>query len=437
MEETDIVLSCDYCRVRLCIIPDGIASYYLEPNPSVDRNFFYVPYLRFKGTVFSTNPTKISNRIVDTTQRAIELEDIPFSMGLRPQVLKLKPLTPKTHGKFLRPTVTAQSFLSTVKNNWSQGIPTLRAMKTLPRNGSTEKANKPEAPWPAFSSPREEFTDKEASPQPKRKSEMNISTVAMGEVMSLIYSPFFVYNGSLYDAVNRRPITRLTEELDQILREKIPRPPKSFLFLSAMCPECGWDLDGKKDSVVMICENCSSVWLSSKSGLKQVNYEVLHDESSQGQTVYLPFWKMQPKVTGLKLTNFLQLAKLANLPRVHDASWVERGIFFWVPAFRLPPSLFVKFSRRMTLGHLERTTVQALPKNDLYPVHFRPRTFFNWLKLNLFDITRAKHKLYPNLGKISVLPQSSTLTFVPFHVNNNELIEPTAQLRLSKNSLRR
>ena len=37
-------------------------------------------------------------------------------------------------------------------------------------------------------------------------------------------------------------------------------PSWNLTFLATLCPRCGWNLEGEKDSVVLTCGNCQTAW---------------------------------------------------------------------------------------------------------------------------------------------------------------------------------
>jgi len=75
--------------------------------------------------------------------------------------------------------------------------------------------------------------------------------------------PFYV-DGKLFDAALNRAISpRLDDDFD--LGEKPGgRPTWELRFLPVQCPECGWDLEGERDSFALGCRNCQSVWHAGK-----------------------------------------------------------------------------------------------------------------------------------------------------------------------------
>ena len=77
LEETDRILSCGYCRVRLYIRVKDHARYCLAPGKAPARDLFFVPYWRFKGLVFSRTGVEIEQKVIDVSSLALESGDFP------------------------------------------------------------------------------------------------------------------------------------------------------------------------------------------------------------------------------------------------------------------------------------------------------------------------------------------------------------------------
>ena len=70
LSETDRILSCPYCDVQSYLFFPGYFRYIL-PHKSPDKEIIYVPYLRFRGSVFYCGETTIGHRIIDITQTGV------------------------------------------------------------------------------------------------------------------------------------------------------------------------------------------------------------------------------------------------------------------------------------------------------------------------------------------------------------------------------
>jgi hypothetical protein len=212
MDETDRLFTCDYCRVKSYLVADDVFRYMLPASTPESKDLIYFPYWRFKGMWFAFDGKGVQHKFVDVSRQAVESLLFPASLGLRCQALKLKFVTPETSGRFLQPT---QSFAEAAQN----------------------------------------FEDR----LDKTSAKAILHHVHIGETISLIYAPFFIKN-RIYDAVLKVPTAMtMTEDfdIDQLLAES---PNWRIHFISTLCPGCGWDLEGKKDSLVLLCKNCVSAW---------------------------------------------------------------------------------------------------------------------------------------------------------------------------------
>ena len=101
LDETDRLLHCPYCGVNSFLFADDYFRFIL-PSKAPDRELIYLPYLRFKGSVFSCNGNVVRHRIVDITHLGVPFKRFPLSLGLRPQTMKMRFVNKDTKGSFLR-----------------------------------------------------------------------------------------------------------------------------------------------------------------------------------------------------------------------------------------------------------------------------------------------------------------------------------------------
>jgi DNA-directed RNA polymerase subunit RPC12/RpoP len=101
LEETDRILACPFCRTRLFLVPEGHFRYHIPPATGAEGELFYIPYRRLRGSAFTVASTGVSHRFVDANAIAADLPGLPPSLGLRPQVLKLRFDSPATEGRFI------------------------------------------------------------------------------------------------------------------------------------------------------------------------------------------------------------------------------------------------------------------------------------------------------------------------------------------------
>ena len=161
LDEADRLLKCPYCDVTSYLCARDYAHLVLPPRAGNEK-ILYVPYLRFKGNVFQCRDTAINHRIVDITRLGIDYPELPASLGVRPQTVKMKFAGPATAGEFLRCDLHVEDVLDTVNSHMSTYVA------------------------PSF-----------------------FHRAYIGEALSWIYLPLYVKENALYDALANQFITRL------------------------------------------------------------------------------------------------------------------------------------------------------------------------------------------------------------------------------------
>ncbi len=333
--------------------------------------------------LFSCAGNGLAHKFVDVSHQAVLSHLFPVSLGLRSQALKLKFVTPETAGRFLEPTQT----LAHIEQNFDD-----RFGKSLPR--------------PV------------------------LHHAHIGETISLIYAPFYIEN-RIYDAVLNRPIAASRTEDFDIEKLPVENPDWRIHFISTLCPNCGWDLEGEKDSLVLLCKNCTSAWYPVGKKLTKIQFG--KHTAKESDAVYLPFWRIRPEISGLNLSNYADLVQVANIPKVVQSGWEDIGFHFWVPAFKIRPKIFLQLSKNMTLSQLHNGLAEELPEHRHHPITLPITEAIESLKINLASFIKPKTKLADILPTIDITAKSFVLIYVPFIEKHHELIQPDLQFAINKN----
>jgi hypothetical protein len=383
MEETDRLFTCEFCRVKSYLVAKDVFRYLLPSRAPESKNLLYFPYWRFKGMLFSCAGNGVAHKFVDVSHQAVSSHLFPVSLGFRSQALKLKFVKRETAGRFLKPT---QSFEQVEKN----------------------------------------FEDRFGKSLPKPV----LHQAHIGETLSLIYSPYYMQQG-LYDAVLNRPtaVTKIDEfEIDQLPTES---PDWSIHFMATLCPHCGWDLEGEKDSLVLLCKNCTSAWYPVGKKLKKIKFG--KHTSADRNAIYLPFWRIRPEISGLSLDNYADLIQVANLPKVIQPGWEDIGFRFWAPAFKVRPKIFLQLSKNMTLSQLYNEPDEELPEHRHHPITLPVTEAIESLKVNLASFLKPKNHLPDILPAIDISAKSFVLVYVPFIEKHHEFVQPQIHFAINKN----
>ena len=120
----------------------------------------------------------------------------------------------------------------------------------------------------------------------------------IGETISLVYAPFYFQDGDFVDGLGDRPIGRASQSDFESIPTLGPEGFRQVRFLPVICPYCGADLQGEKDTQVLLCRNCDRVWDYTRDELKQIDFKTLKDSGEKSQIFYLPFWRIRARISG-------------------------------------------------------------------------------------------------------------------------------------------
>ena len=400
LDAADRILLCPYCRTKIYLVTGDHFRYYIPPPDPKSTDTIFVPYWRMKGLSYAVEGNAVSHRFVDTNMLAMNWRGIPLSLGMRPQVFKLKFVSPDTSGKFIdAQTPLQESIISTVNivSSVSEQIFVSSGSVALP------------PPSPRF------------------------YTAFLGEMVSMIYSPLYAANNMLCDSLLKRPVCKLqTADMDRLLASVRPQNWK-IQFISTLCPQCGWNLEGEKDTLIMICRNCSSAWSCHGNSFKKVDFAIM---KGVGEIVqYLPFWKMKARIEEIKLDSYADLIRVGNLPKAVTSAFEGKPLFFWSPAFKVNAALFLRLARQMTISQPEGKTGSALSGISLCPANLAIGEAEEFIKITIADIVSNKRKIFPLLSQIRITLEDFQLVYHPFIESHNELIHANMRLSFDKKSL--
>ena len=386
LKETDRFFSCEFCRAKSYLIQNNFFRYMLPNNATQDKELLFFPYWRFKGTLFSCLASGVKHRFMDMSHRAAESEYFPLSVGLRSQTLKLRFASTETKGRFLKPTLPVKKVMGIFQGRFN----------TLLRKPVLHQAY-------------------------------------IGETLSLIYSPFYL-DKKLFDAVLNEPVSPvLPDDFDVSLFQE-DQSDFSIRFLPAICPECGWDLDSTRDSLVLFCKNCDSAWQPSTNGFKKINFARVPGLEGD-DVIYMPFWRIKAKISGIDLASYADLVKIANLPVVVRKNWDKIEFYFWIPGFKIRPGEFLNLNRRITIAQPREKLAPGLPVSRLYPVTLPVKEAAESLKINLACFAKPQKIFLSKIDDINITAKKFLLVHIPFVEKHHELIQPAFKIAINKNHL--
>jgi hypothetical protein len=350
----------------------------------------FVPYWRFKGLSYTCAPAGVSHRFLDISALALEgsFSGLPVSLGVRSQALPLKQITPKMAGRFLRPADRARVL--------DQAEQRSRRMSTPSDTGFTEH---------------------------------------IGETLSLIYAPFYFRNGRLMDAILNRDVGPAADNGPRLNDLPGCRPEKQTRFMPGICPACGWNLEGAADSLILICRNCSTLWKPGKQELAKIQFLCAQPESKTD--VMVPFWRIQARISGMPLSSMADLARLANLPRAILPEWEHQEVFFWAPAFKVRPRIFLSLASRVTLGQPDPNMGQdrEIRGNIHVPVTLPVTEAVQSIRITLAGLAKPRAERLPGLTNLEITPVRATLVYLAFEDQVHDYVHKRLKAGINKNAL--
>ncbi len=393
LHEADRLITCPYCDVGNYLAAGGIARFVLPdkaPEDTAREDLMYVPYLRFKGNMFCCQGVKIEHKVVDTTHQGMVDSAVPVSLGLRPQAMNLVPVTGALVGRFFRQTEKPAAVLAKADAS---------AM----------------------------FSGDAAEPLYHR--------AFIGETVSCIYLPVYLRDGFLVDAVLNRPLGQaaaLAEQMAKMMPYKAAWSPR---FLSALCPQCAGVLIGERDSLVLSCANCETLWSERQGRFEKVRRQVFKSVGEGNNELNLPFWRIRPGTEGVALASFGDFLRLTNQPVAVTGEHDNQDFSFWIPAFKIRPNIFLHLAKSLTLSQ-HRIPVETTDKIEkLYPVTLPAVEAFQSLKTVLADMTLDKRHFLPQLPAIALQARQVDLVYLPFDYLGHDLVQQHTTVSVSSTAL--
>jgi len=390
LNEADRVITCSYCDGRNYLIQQGPMRFTLPHSIPADISpslIFYFPYLRFKGHVFSCLGKEVDHKIIDSTQLGVSSLELPNSLGLRPQAMKIQLIGGDHFGRFVQLTEKVKKIF--------------------------EKAAK-------------------LSHVFSNKSGELFHRSFIGETVSFIYLPTYIRDEKLMDGVLNRPLVSsydssgLKGHSVTFKKEWLPR------YISTVCPHCADSLECERDSLVLSCKNCDSLWYEKMGRFKRMEWFTL---PAANESYHLPFWRIEADYTGVDLSNFADFLRLTNHPVVIRAEHEKINLHFWVPAFKIRPKFYLHLSKNITLSQEKLTEgKQNLPSHH-HPVTLPLPEAVQSLKAVMAKSVLNKKLFLPKLPAIKTIEKKSHLVYLPFEKVGYDYIQSQTGISVNRTSL--
>ncbi|MDD5232512.1 MAG: hypothetical protein PHG91_03855 [Syntrophales bacterium] len=389
IEDSDLHLECPYCRVRLWIASRDSLVYRVIATEMPERNVVHLPYWRFKAFGFACGSDgAVRCKTIDASLPALSLEGIPPSLGVRPQALRLSCVTPDTPGVFPLPD--------------------------LPRSGFFPRMES------AFSLAKDQFLE---TPAPLR--------AYLGDFLAIVYFPFVLEKNALQDGLTGKSVCRMGPEKTAVLNACKPNSGSRARFVSTLCPQCGANLKGGRDSRVLSCGNCGTLWIGSRKGFVNLPFSFYEGEGEH----WLPFWKIRTGGSKVRLDTLADLILLANLPKVIRDQDRRETAYLWLPAFKIDPKLFLRISKLLTVMQ-PHDGEGPLPKGKVHPAAISPDDAAEALHPAVVNLAMNSRMLVPMLAASPMKAVDTRLVLIPFRSRGTEIVQESFRISINKNALR-
>lgn len=380
LAETDRLFTCAYCRVSVFLRPRKFFHYRLPLGSPAREGLLYFPYWRFKGMLFSAGPAGVAHCLVDMTRQAHPHPAFPVSLGFRPQALRLRFVLPETPGHFVQPS--------------------------LPLEQATRL-----------------FTERRGHRQGPLEAQI-------GESVSMIYAPFYAGQKLIDGVLDRAVGDSLAPNLGP---DALPggAPQEGIDFIAAVCPACGWNLEGAKASAALVCRGCRTVWEPSAAGLQSV--ACAHAAGAPGCR-HLPFWRIAADIQGFapRLAEALQ-----TLPD-GSGSPSDGGyrLQFRVPAFKLRPKDFLRLAGQLTFAPARERLALGAPAGACHPVTLPLDEAVESLPIHLAGrLAGLPRRSAPWPPELRVSAADHLLVYLPFDQTAHDLVHPSGQIAINRQAL--
>lgn len=384
LEETDRLFACPFCRVRSVLTAQDYFRYVLPAKAPASRELVYAPYWRFRGFLLFSRAGGEDYKYIDVNQLGTDMGTLPPSLGLRAQAMKLKFAAPDMEGRFLTPSRSFTEAFAAFQQRFIRGM----------ASGALASAH-------------------------------------LGDAMGLLYSPFYAAS-RLVDAVLDKPIGAVPSGFETAAAAA-GRPDGGVGFLPALCPDCGWDLEGERDERVLGCGNCGSSWAAAAGALARVDCDCLTGDE-QG-LLYLPFWQTACDIAGIELTTYADLVQAANLPQVVQPGFESRSFRFWTPAFKIRAPVYLRLAKGLSLTQPQGLLSPGRPPRRHYPATLPADDAAETLKVIFAGMIKPAQRLVEILPAVTIRPLSHRLAYLPFREDRHDFIQPHTRMAINKNLL--
>jgi hypothetical protein len=139
---------------------------------------------------------------------------------------------------------------------------------------------------------------------------------------------------------------------------------------------------------------------------------------------------------GLGINTYADFIRITKQPLVMQKAWKDRELSFWIPAFKIPPRVFLRLASRMTILQHVAAVDEHIPQKNLYPVTLPRGEAAEGLKITLASSAMEKRELFPLLPQGGFVISKSSLIYLPFRSLGPDIVHEETGISINKNTLK-
>jgi hypothetical protein len=236
-----------------------------------------------------------------------------------------------------------------------------------------------------------------------------------------------LFDGILKKALGPAPV--LTA--GQLTQQKIAQ----VRFLPMLCPNCGTDMHGSKESIVLVCSQCTTAWRATTIRFEKTGFSIW--PVLQQADLWLTFWRFDIRCDTIPMETSADVFQFTKMQAIPGAVTGKQKFYFYIPAFKTNPEVLLRLGRIVSLKQppLEQMQLQALTR--FYPVNLGQQEAFEAVPVLLDDMSMAKKAAFTKIRDAKFeLQSAASLLFIPFVKKGYEFVQPQLNLSVLENALK-
>lgn len=64
----------------------------------------------------------------------------------------------------------------------------------------------------------------------------------------------------------------------------------------------------------------------------------------------IPFWRIKAEIAPIAMASYADLVRMGNLPKAVRKEWETKDLYFWTPAFKIRPKIFLRLNTQLAIA---------------------------------------------------------------------------------------